>query len=466
MHDLWDIRGKTGRARYAIWGAVLVAVKYNLDRLLAAVFGHAWSPFDYLNPRRGDLLHLPRPDWSFLLLMIAVSLPFIWAGVCLTARRLRDVGWPIPLVGLFFVPAVNYLFFLVLALTPGRDALERRHGRTVLARLIPDSALGSAAVSLAVSVPMGIAATAVAVLFFKDYGWGVFAGLPFWIGMVAVLVYGYKARRPLANCLGVATLAIALVGFALIAVAIEGFICVLMAAPIAIGLALLGGLTGYFIQVREWTGPPPVEVFGALLLAMPGLLIADHAQPAEPPLLRVTSMVEIDAPPEAVWRNVVSFQQLDPATEWYFQTGLAYPVRAEISGSGVGAVRHCVFSTGAFVEPIEVWDENRRLGFGVSAEPPPMQELSPYPNLRPPHLDHYFSSQRGEFLLIALPGNRTRLEGTTWYRNRFWPQAYWQLWSAAIIHRIHVRVLDHVKRRSEARTGTGSWPSRRGRDRR
>jgi len=31
------------------------------------------------------------------------------------------------------------------------------------------------------------------------------------------------------------------------------------------------------------------------------------------------------------------------------------PIRAEIFGSGPGAIRHCTFSTGPFVEPIEVW---------------------------------------------------------------------------------------------------------------
>ena len=453
MRDLLDVNGTTGRARYALWGALLVAIKYNLDRFLAAAFGHAWSPFDYLKPRGGDLLHA-RPDWSFWLVLVAISLPFIWAGVCLTARRLRDVGWPIGLVALFFVPAVNYVFFLVLALTPGRDAVETRFGRTFLARVIPDNPAGAAAVSLAVSVPMGIAATALAVTVFKDYGWGVFIGLPFWIGMVAVLVYGYRAPRSIGACIAVSTLAITIVGCALIAVAIEGLICVLMAAPLGLGLALLGGVIGYFIQRRDWGSPPPLEVFGALLLAMPGMLFAEHARPAEPPLLSVTSVVEIDAPPAVVWDHVVSFQQLDPPREWYFQTGLAYPVRAEISGSGVGAVRHCVFSTGAFVEPIEVWEPGRRLGFGVTAEPPAMKELSPYPDIQPPHLDHYFSSKRGEFLLTELPGGRTRLAGTTWYRNRFWPQAYWQLWSDAIIHGIHLRVLEHVKRRSEAAGGS------------
>ncbi len=40
------------------------------------------------------------------------------------------------------------------------------------------------------------------------------------------------------------------------------------------------------------------------------------------------------------------------------------------------------------------------------------------------------------------------------------PQLYWNLWSDALIHRIHRRVLDHVKRRSEGRGVGPSYPDR------
>jgi hypothetical protein len=353
------------------------------------------------------------------------------------------------LAGLFFVPLVNYIFFVVMAAAPARTAPERARAQTWLARVIPESAAGSAAFSLLVSIPLAVAASLLAVGLFKDYGWGVFLGLPFWIGLTAALLHGYRAPRSLAQCFGVAALAVTFVGAALFVIAAEGVICLLMAAPLAYPLALFGAGIGYLFQRRSWHYPPEV-VFPALLLALPGMMAVEHARPVEPPLLHVTTVVEIDAPPETVWRNVVSFQQIDPPKEWYFHTGLAYPIRAEIAGTGVGAERHCVFSTGAFVEPITVWDEPRLLKFGVTAEPPPMQELSPYPDIHPPHLDHYFSSKQGQFLLVALPGGRTRLEGTTWYKNRFWPQAYWQAWSDGIIHRIHLRVLEHVKKRSEA----------------
>ena len=66
-----------------------------------------------------------------------------------------------------------------------------------------------------------------------------------------------------------------------------------------------------------------------------------------------------------------------------------------------------------------------------------------------PHLTEGWVSRRGEIRLIALPGGRTRLQGTTWYEMHMAPQLYWGLWSDAFIHGIHRRVLEHVGRLAE-----------------
>lgn len=175
----------------------------------------------------------------------------------------------------------------------------------------------------------------------------------------------------------------------------------------------------------------------------------EHAVPPALPLIAVKSSVVINASPEKVWRNVVSFSELPPPTEMIFKLGVAYPIRAKISGCGVGAVRHCNFSTGPFVEPIEVWDEPRLLKFSVTKNPEPMQEWTPYREVHPAHLDGYLESRAGQFRLVPLDGGRTLLEGTTWYHHRLWPGIYWQLWSDHIIHTIHLRVLDHIKQLTE-----------------
>src|SRR5262249_14187629 len=150
-------------------------------------------------------------------------------------------------------------------------------------------------------------------------------------------------------------------------------------------------------------------------------MTAERVATPEPPLFAVRSAIEVDAPPEEVWKQVVSFAEIPRPQEWIFHTGIAYPIRAEIAGRAVGAGRRCMFSTGPFVEPIEVWDEPRLLRFGVTANPAPMQEWSLYSAIQPRHLHGFLLSREGQFLLSPLPGGRTRLEGTTWYQHGFWP---------------------------------------------
>jgi hypothetical protein len=74
-----------------------------------------------------------------------------------------------------------------------------------------------------------------------------------------------------------------------------------------------------------------------------------------------------------------------------------------------------------------------------------MREWSPY-GIHSPHVDDFLVSHGGQVHLVPLDGGRrTRLEGTTWYEHNLWPAGYWRLWSDFIIHRIHGRVLTHVK---------------------
>ena len=218
-----------------------------------------------------------------------------------------------------------------------------------------------------------------------------------------------------------------------------------MLYPLAAIITIIGALIGRSMASTQATGS---HVTMSLLCLLPLLAGADILD-KETPVYEVISSVVVDAPPEAVWPNVVGFSELDAPPAWYFELGIAYPLRATIDGEGVGAIRHCEFSTGAFVEPITVWDRPNRLAFDVTKQPRAMNELSPYRHVHPPHLDGYLNCQRGEFRLKRLPGNRTLLEGSTWYEFKMYPQGYWTLWSDTSIHLIHERVLNHIKKLSE-----------------
>ena len=300
---------------------------------------------------------------------------------------------------------------------------------------------------VAIAATLGVIVALVATGGFGAYGWLLFVGVPFFIGWMAA---AFGRADTWWTAMFIATLALVAGGVGLIAVGAEGGICLVMALPIVIGPALLGGLAAWLVRRvgGRWSQAPWMPVL-LLAVASPPLLATEVKRTADAPLHHVMTSLEIDAPPERVWRHVVSFAELPPPSEWIFRAGVAWPVRARIEGRGVGAVRYCEFSTGPFVEPITVWNEPHRLAFDVARSPEPMREVNPFWNVRPPHLEGYLASERGEFRLVLLGSGRTRLVGTTWYRHHMYPDAYWQAWSDFVIHRIHGRVLGHIKALAE-----------------
>jgi hypothetical protein len=277
-----------------------------------------------------------------------------------------------------------------------------------------------------------------------EYGIALFVLTPIFIGGLSAVIYSYKREVTRWAAVKTGFWALGLCMALLIVCAMEGLVCIAMAAPPAIFLTWIGSLLGYEL-VRKIPGRTPLVM---LLLAgsIPSLSFIEKNYP--PPLTAVTTAVEIKASPETVWKQVIAFPQLPEPTAFIFKMGIAYPINATITGKGVGAVRHCNFNTGSFVEPVTVWEEPRLLKFDVLEQPAPMKELS-FWDVKAPHLHDYFVSKQGQFRLVPLPNGNTLLEGTTWYYHDIKPVFYWRQWSTFIIHKIHQRVLEHIKQQSE-----------------
>ncbi len=458
--NIFSWNGTTSRRTYALVGLIGFAIKHNIDRIFARDYLHqSTALFNYWAPlgKAARLNALSDPEKRLLLFLLLISLPFIWVGVTMTLRRLRDAAQPLWLVCLFFIPFLNVVFFLILCLLPPKhrasadEAAPWPHVRP-LDHLIPRGKLAIELLTVSLTTAIGLLFLSLGAQFLGSYGWSLFIALPFCMGLFSVLLFSYHEPRSVASCMEVSLMPILILGAVIVGIAFEGIICVLMAAPIALSLAFFGGLVGFFIQEHHWIIHNKPAMFSAIFLLLPAAFFGEHAAAIPPPIYAVRSAVTINAPPEKVWSQVVAFTEIAPPRELLFRAGVAYPVRAEITGSGVGAMRRCIFSTGAFVEPITVWDQPHLLKFDVEKNPPPLDELSPYPHIQPPHLHGYFISHGGQFLLTALPGGKTRLEGTTWYHHSMWPATYWHWWSDYVIHRIHMRVLIHIRERAERNT--------------
>lgn len=287
-----------------------------------------------------------------------------------------------------------------------------------------------------------------------SYGAFLFLGVPFSLGFVSVLLYEKLAGPGARGSVGVALLATLFAGSFLFIAGWEGLVCLLIVYVIALPFTLAGVAAAMLVlrSRRHRTAA------ACLALMMPMMAPHERQWHSGPEHFTVRTSIEIAAPPEKIWPYVVSFPTFDePAKGLLRYAGAAYPVQATVSGEGVGVERYCVFTTGTAKEIVDVWDQPHRLHFRVLNQPPLMHETSWVPDLKTEHLkSEYVRSREGQFDLIALPNGHTLLQGTSWYDLSYWPTSYWHLWTDALVHGIHKRVLEHIKEEAESATPTTS----------
>ncbi|MCC3160331.1 hypothetical protein LJ737_24045 [Hymenobacter sp. 15J16-1T3B] len=313
-------------------------------------------------------------------------------------------------------------------------------GCAVLA-VVPTAALSAALTFLSTNV-------------FQSYGIMVFLASPFIGGLVANAMY--TARRApgepqpglVATWVTVVLAALSTLAL-LVASALEGVICVLMAAPLALLMALIGAWLGsslsHMIGERN-----SARVLTVLVLLYPVGQALEARYPVPVPAHRVVTRLRVQASPERVWQVLTRPVQYPAEVGWLFRAGVAYPTRTALQTTPDG--RHqliCTYSQGAARLPVTSWQPGRELTFRVPDMPAPMQELSPYPRIHAPHLHGYFRVEQGTFRLLPQPDGSTVLEASTSYRHSIAPRAYWQLWSDYLLDDMHQRVLSAIQTQAQ-----------------
>lgn len=445
---LFGLQGQVTRKQYLSAGVPLMLLKYAVEAgLVYLVHRVLWTPMVFGTPIlsfKSSLLSTKGQASWLLWVIIAWSLPFMWIGLVMSVKRAKDAGISGWIGFLFLFPLLNYLCILMLSILPSKPPKEVESPQK---QAEEEHHLRSALMGIAAGLVVSLSMVSLSVFVLKAYAGTLFLTTPMLASCLAAFYFNREAPQSVKATIGISALTLALSGAALLLFALEGLVCIMMAFPLAFLVCIPGALMG---RALATSGRTQLSHMMILLLSMPFLAAAENTV-VKAPLREVQTAITIDAPPTTVWKNVVSFSELPPPARFIFKMGIAYPVRARIKGKGVGAVRHCEFSTGPFVEPITHWEAPKRLSFKVTKNPPSMKEWSPYRHVYAPHLDDSFQSRRGEFRLKALPGGKTRLEGSTWYELKIFPSPYWTLWSDALITRIHRRVLEHIKRLSEAK---------------
>ena len=275
-----------------------------------------------------------------------------------------------------------------------------------------------------------------------QYGWTVFTVIPVVASAVGgVVLHRLHPETRYGNVVAASAIGMGACLAILLAFAFEGLLCIAMASPLlAVEIAIGAGI-GNAIGAW-WVNKDRLLSISILLLVIPGSTLLESRYGVAPFEDVVTTRAVIQATPEEIWPHL-SALELPPPKELLFRLGVAHPLAIRTQGKH----RECVLSTGSMPEQITVSHAPHRLAFRVLSTPPTMKELNPFGEVRAPHLEGYYQCVSGEFKLTRRPDGSTLIEGTSRYRCRIAPAAYWRLWSRKIVQDIHFRVFDEVARR-------------------
>jgi hypothetical protein len=289
-----------------------------------------------------------------------------------------------------------------------------------------------------------LASVAVGALFFGAYGYGMFIASPFVVGATAGYLVNRNGDVGLLRTEQVAAAATALGGAALVVAALEGIVCIVMASPLVLAVALMGGMFGRDIAVSSRRSARQTLLSVTLL---PLVFAVDTVTSAT--TFDTTETIFVDAPAPVVWNAIIRMDVLNEPLPLPFRLGVAYPLSGTIVGEGVGATRFGEFSTGTAVERVTEWVPNRKLVFTVLEDVPAMHELSPYSEVHAPHVRGYFTTLSTSFELVPLTDGRTEILEHTSHALRLDPIFYWLPFARWIVHENNARVLAHIRDQSE-----------------
>ena len=223
----------------------------------------------------------------------------------------------------------------------------------------------------------------------------------------------------------------------------EGSICIVMALPLMLPLASIGGIVGASQAGRLSAALPVVALLPWVMMPL------ERGRPAVKRFVTTTTSITIAAPPATVWPLVVSVDSITPREQrraLFSTIGFPKPIAATLDRPGVGGVRTAAFERGiVFRETIIAWEPERRIRFTIFPDAIPATTLDPHVAIGGP----YFDVLTGTYELHPLGDGGTQLVLTSEHRvsTAFNPYAVW--WADRVMRSIQTNILDVLRDRAE-----------------
>lgn len=228
---------------------------------------------------------------------------------------------------------------------------------------------------------------------------------------------------------------------------LEALFCLVVAYPIMLPLAHLGGFA-----MGKWLSRGSGKLYLTVLVFAP-YLVSPVEQLWERPHRQVTvvNTVEIEAPPENVWKEIASVRAIDSnhvPSSLIYSLDFPKPISAEIDAHALGARRLAKFERGVtFFETVTAWNPPNDLAFTIEADP----DFIPHTAFDQ-HIvvgGRFFDVLDGRYRVETMPDGSTRLHLTSTHRLSTPFNAYAGSWSQWVMHEIQESILTVILQRAE-----------------
>lgn len=230
---------------------------------------------------------------------------------------------------------------------------------------------------------------------------------------------------------------------------LEGTICLVMAIPIYLPLASLGGVIGGAFFAVYKSNKVNSFALGAMLL-MPFLVSGvEERYPLDDQVLQVNTSILINAPSDIVWSQITRIPKItEPQESFFYKMGFPRPVEATLSYEGVGGIREAKFEKGLmFLETITDWEKEQKLTFKIRSEPAntPLTTLDSHVVVG----GRYFDTLIGQYEIEKLSNEQVRLHLFSRYRLSTRFNFYAEVWSDFLMRDIQQNILKVIRSRAE-----------------
>jgi len=230
---------------------------------------------------------------------------------------------------------------------------------------------------------------------------------------------------------------------------IEGWICLVMALPVTLVGASIGGVIAGVLARRERIANRSTLACIAMLPLLFAML--ESQRTATISVRTVQSDIRIHASAATVWQNIEQVPTIQPTElrpTWTHKIGFPLPVAAILSHPGVGGVRTASFEHGlTFFETVTIWQPERRLAFSIKADTAhiPLTTLDEHVTIG----GRYFDVLDGEYLIEPLPNGDVLLHLVSHQRLSTDFNGYAGFWSDAVMQNLQTSILEVIQHRCE-----------------